>query len=146
MNCEFSNIYLTYPTEKIKQYKLYYVFNGFAHKIPNSLLFGNGNGNGTHNYSNSEFSSEIDYVSIDSYIFGVYLRLYDGENNTVRFLYPDDDKFIVDVEKFTGYENRNGTKKEVPSREYLRDYEKKLIKKEKEINDSLIEIEEKKIY
>ena len=141
MDCEIK-YYMICPLEKIKESKIYFVFNGFAHLIPNSLLFLNGNG--THNFSIFEFSSEIDYISIDSYIFGIYHRLYDGENNTVRFVYPNNKDFIIDVSHLTGFENRNGTKKEVESIEYLRDYERKLKREEMEINVTLKNIEEMK--
>ncbi len=141
MDCEIK-YYMICPLEKIKESKIYFVFNGYAHLIPNSLFFLNGNG--THNYSIFEFTSEIDYISIDSYIFGIYHRLYDGENNTVRFVYPNNKDFIIDVSDLTGFENRNGTKKEVESIEYLRDYERQLKKKEMEINVTLKNIEEMK--
>ena len=143
MDCEFSFSYIICPINKINTTKFYLVFNGYAHFIPSSLLFSN-SGNETHKYSTFCFSSEIDYISIDSYIFGAYHRLYDGENDTVRFVYPGDDNFIVDVEKYTGYENRNGTKKEIPSIEYLRDYERSLKKQEEKIQETIIKIENDK--
>ena len=144
MDCEFSSLsYIKCPVSKINSTKFYLVFNGYAHLIPSSSLFSN-SGNDTHKYSNFKFSSEIDYISIDSYILGAYHRLYDGENDTVRFVYPGDDNFIVDVEEYTGYENRNGTKKEIPSIEYLRDYERTLKKQEANIKETLIKIENDK--
>ena len=143
MDCEFSLSYIKCPVNKINTTKFYFVFNGYAHYIPSSLLFSN-SGNETHKYSHFKFSSEIEYISIDSYILGAYHRLYDGENNTVRFVYPGDDNFIVDVQDYTGYENRDGTKKEIPSIEYLRDYERTLKRQEENIQETLIKIEDDK--
>ena len=140
MDCTFSFSYIICPIKKIETTKFYLVFNGYTHLIPNSLLY-RSFGNETHKYCNFQFSYEIEYIYIDSYIFGAYHRLYDGENNTVKFAYPNDDNFIVDVQEFTGYENRNGIKKEVPSIEYLRDFEKRLKRLEKTINETLIKIE-----
>ena len=57
---------------------------------------------------------------------------------------PNNIYFITDVQEFTGYENRNGTKKEIPSIEYLKDYERRLERKELIINETLIEIEKEK--
>ena len=128
MNCEFKQDDIICPINKIKANKIYFVFNGFAHYIPNSLLFYGGNE--THQYCRFEFSSKIDYISIDSYIFGAYHRLYDGENNTIRFVYPEDPYFIEDVKEYTGYENRNGVKMEVRTYEYLKDWERSLQKEE----------------
>ena len=140
MKCEFSYSYIECPIDKIESTKIYFVFNGYAHLIPSSLLFLS-SGNETHRFCSFKFSSEIDYISIDSRIFGAYHRLYDGENNTVRFVYPDDPNFIVDVKDYTGFENRKGVKKEIPSNEYLRDWEQSLKKEELNINEALIEIE-----
>ena len=143
MGCAYTYSSIICPIKKIEATKFYLVFNGYAHLIPNSLLYSSF-GNETHKYCNFQFSSEIEYISIDSYLFGAYHRLYDGENNTVRFVYPNNDNFIVDVQEFTGYENRNGTKKEVPSIEYLKDLEKRLKRLEIIINDTLIKIENDK--
>ena len=144
MDCEFSSSsYIKCPKTKIETTKFYLVFNGYAHLIPNSLLFYS-SVNETHKYCTFQFTSDINYISIDSYILGVYHRLYDGENDTVRFVYPNDSNFIVDVEEYTGYENRNGTKKEIPSIEYLRDYERRLKKEELMIKETLIQIEKDK--
>ena len=140
MKCEFSYSYIECPIDKIESTKIYFVFNGYAHLIPSSLLFLS-SGNETHRFCSFKFSSEIDYISIDSRIFGAYHRLYDGENNTVRFVYPDDPNFIVDVKDYTGFENRKGVKKEIPSNEYLRDWEQSLKKEEVNINKASIEIE-----
>ena len=146
MDCEFSSSssYIKCPNTKIETTKFYLVFNGYAHLIPNSLLFSS-SVNETHKYCTFQFSSNIDYISIDSYILGAYHRLYDGENDTVRFVYPNDNNFIVDVQEFTGFENRNGTKKEIPSIEYLRDYERRLKQEELRIKETLIQIENAKI-
>ena len=143
MNCEFSNKYIECPKNKIETTKFYFVFNGYAHLIPSSLLFLS-TGNETHRFCSFQFSSEIDYISIDSRIFGAYHRLYDGENNTIRFIYPNDPNFIVDVKDYTGYENRKGVKKEVPSIEYLRDWDRSLKKEELMVKDAFEEIENEK--
>ena len=142
MNCEFKQDDIICPINKIKANKIYFVFNGFAHYIPNSLLFYGGNE--THQYWRFEFSSKIDYISIDSYIFGAYHRLYDGENNTIRFVYPDDPYFIEDVKEYTGYENRNGVKREVRTYEYLQDWERSLQKEELMIDEAKKEIKNDK--
>ena len=142
-NCEsFSNSYRC-PTEMLDKIKLYFVFNGYAHLISNNLIFHIGTDN-NYNYSNFDFTENIEYISIDSYVFGNYHKLFDKENNTVRFLYPTDKSYILDVGKITGYENRNGTKKEVPEIEFLRNWEKRLKEEEKSLNMTLKEIEEKK--
>ena len=80
------------PTKKIETTKFYLVFNGYAHYIPGSLLFF---GLGDKLYCSFKFSSEVDYISIDSHILGIYHRLYDGENNTVRFASPNNPNFII---------------------------------------------------
>lgn len=71
------------PTKKIETTKFYLVFNGYAHYIPGSLLF---SGLDDKLYCSFKFSSEVDYISIDSHILGINHRLYDGENNTVDSL------------------------------------------------------------
>ena len=47
----------------------------------------------------------------------------------MRFVYPNDESYILDVGKITGYENRKGTKKEVLDIEYLRELERTLKEK-----------------
>ena len=143
MDCEFSNKYIECPKNKIEITKFYFVFNGYAHFIPSTLLFLS-TGNETHRFCSFQFSSEIDYISIDSRIFGAYHRLYDGENNTIRFIYSNDPNFIVDVKDYTSYENRKGVKKEVPSIEYLRDWDRSLKKEELMVKDAFEEIENEK--
>ena len=92
--------------------KLYFVFNGYAHLISNNLIFHQGT-ESKYNYTNFKFINQVEYISFDNYIFGNYHKLYDEENNTIRFVYPNDESYILDVGEFTGYENRKGTKKEV---------------------------------
>ena len=142
-NCEvMSNVYKC-PIEILNNLKLYFVFNGYAHLISNHLLFHQGT-ESEYNYTNFRFTTEIEYISIDSYIFGNYHKLFDGENNTVRFVYPKDKSYILDVGEITGYENRKGTKKEVLDIEYLRDLERNLKERENNLNVTLKEIEEQK--
>ena len=143
MECEFSYSYIICPINKIEATKIYFVFNGYAHFIPSSLLFLKA-GNDTHRYCSFKFSSEIDYIFIDSRIFGAYHRLYDGENKTIRFVYPEDPDFIVDVKDYTGFKNREGVKKEIPSIDHLRDWEQNLKKEELTIKESLAEIEKER--
>ena len=126
------------PTKKIETTKFYLVFNGYAHYIPGSLLF---SGLGDKLYCSFKFSSEVDYISIDSHILGIYHRLYDGENNTVRFASPNNPNFIIDVSEYTGYESRAEDDTDIPSIEYLRKWEKRLKEKELKINETLIRIE-----
>jgi len=123
--------------------KLYFVFNGYAHLISNKLLFHNGTTEG-YLYANFEFSNEIEYISLDSYVLGNYHKLFDKENNTIRFVEPNDKSSILDVGEITGYENRGGTSKDVPDIGFLRDWEKSLKEKEKTMNETMKEIEEKK--
>ena len=129
------------PTKKIETTKFYLVFNGYAHYIPGSLLFF---GLGDKLYCSFKFSSEVDYISIDSHILGIYHRLYDGENNTVRFASPNNPNFIIDVSEYTGYESRAEDDTDIPSIEYLRKWEKRLKEKELKINETLIRIEKEK--
>ena len=63
LNCEYDYKFIVCPNS-VKAKKFYLVFNGYAHFIPSSLLYKEKNE--THLYSNFEFSSEIDYISIDS--------------------------------------------------------------------------------
>ena len=142
-NCEVISDEYKCPIEILNKLKLYFVFNGYAHLISNNLLFHNET-ESKYNYTNFEFTDKIEYISLDSYIFGNYHKLFDGENNTMRFVYPDDESYILDVGKITGYENRKGTKKEVLDIEYLRDLERTLKEKEKNLNITLEEIEEEK--
>jgi hypothetical protein len=123
--------------------KLYFVFNGYAHLISNNLIFHKGTDE-EYLYANFEFSNEIEYISIDSYVFGNYHKLFDKENNTIRFVDPNDKSSILDVGGITGYENRNGTSKDIPDIGFLRDWEKRLKEKEKTMNETMKEIEEKK--
>ena len=140
-NCETYLHSYTCPNS-ILETKFYFVFNGFAHLIPNNLLFSSSELSNV-NYTNFLFTSEIDYISFDSDFFGVYHRLFDKENNTIRFVYPKDEKYILDVQSL-GYENRNGVKKEYEDIEFLRKWNIELKEKEKNINITLNEIELKK--
>ena len=130
------------PFKMLESIKFYFVFNGFAHLIPNNLLFHSGLDE-DFNYTNFDFTSRIDYISLDNNLFGFYHRLYDKENNTIRFVYPLDEKYILDV-KSLGYENRDGFKKDYKDIEFLRKWERDLIEKEKNINVTYNELEEKK--
>ena len=141
--CEFySNTYKC-SSDILTKLKLYFVFNGYAHLISNKLLFHNGTTEG-YLYANFEFSNEIEYISLDSYVLGNYHKLFDKENNTIRFVEPNDKSSILDVGEITGYENRGGTSKDVPDIGFLRDWEKSLKEKEKTMNETMKEIEEKK--
>jgi len=141
--CEFySNTYKC-SSDILTKLKLYFVFNGYAHLISNKLLFHNGTTEG-YLYANFEFSNEIEYISLDSYVFGNYHKLFDKENNTIRLVEPNDKSSILDVGEITGYENRGGTSKDVPDIGFLRDWEKSLKEKEKTMNETIKEIEEKK--
>ena len=141
--CEFySNTYKC-SSDILTKLKLYFVFNGYAHLISNNLIFHKGTEE-EYLYANFEFSNEIEYISLDSYVFGNYHKLFDKENNTIRFVEPNDKSSILDVGKITGYENRNGTSKDVPDIGFLRDWEKRLKEKEKNMNETMKEIEEKK--
>ena len=144
LNCEFKEDDILCPNNKIEENKFYFIFNGYAHYIPNSILFYSRNE--THKNCRFEFSSKIDYISIDSYIFGFYHRLYDGESDTIRFVYPDPNNpyFIEDVKEYTGYENRDGVKREIRTYEFLRDWERSLEKEESIINETKIEIKNDK--
>lgn len=64
LNCKFKGDDIICPIKKLEANKFYFVFNGYAHYIPNSILFYKGNE--THQYCRFQFSSEIDYISIDS--------------------------------------------------------------------------------
>ena len=140
MDCDITTLdhEIMCPTKKIETTKFYLVFNGYAHYIPGSLLF---SGLGDKLYCSFKFSSEVDYISIDSHILGIYHRLYDGENNTVRFASPNNPNFIIDVSEYTGYESRAEDDTDIPSIEYLRKWEKRLKEKELKINETLIRIE-----
>ena len=141
--CEFySNTYKC-SSDILTKLKLYFVFNGYAHLISNKLIFHNGTSE-EYLYANFQFTNKIDYISLDSYVFGNYHKLFDKENNTIRFLEPNDKSSILDVGKITGCENRDGTSKDVPDIGFLRDLEKKLKEKEKTMNETMKEIEEKK--
>ena len=141
--CEFySNTYKC-SSDILTKLKLYFVFNGYAHLISNKLLFHNGTTEG-YLYANFEFSNEIEYISLDSYVLGNYHKLFDKENNTIRFVEPNDKSSILDVGEITGYENRGGTSKDVPDIGFLRDWEKSLKEKEKTMIETMKEIEEKK--
>ena len=141
--CEFySNTYKC-SSDILTKLKLYFVFNGYAHLISNNLIFHNGTSEG-YLYANFEFSNEIEYISLDSYVFGNYHKLFDKENNTIRFVEPNDKFSILDVGEVTGYENREGTSKDIPDIGFLRDWEKRLKEKEKNMNETMKEIEKKK--
>ena len=141
--CEFySNTYKC-SSDILTKLKLYFVFNGYAHLISNNLIFHNGTSEG-YLYANFEFSNEIEYISLDSYVFGNYHKLFDKENNTIRFVEPNDKLSILDVGEVTGYENREGTSKDIPDIGFLRDWEKRLKEKEKNMNETMKEIEKKK--
>ena len=141
--CEFfSNTYKC-SSDILTRLKLYFVFNGYAHLISNNLIFHNGTDEG-YLYANFEFTNNIDYISLDSYIFGNYHKLFDKENNTIRFVEPNDKSSIIDVGEITGYQNRNGTSKDVPDVGFLRDWERSLKEKERTMNETMKEIEEKK--
>ncbi len=140
LNCEASLSNYKCPNKMIESFKFYFVFNGFAHLIPNSILFYTVS---DLNYTSFKFTKEIDYISLDSNFFGFYHRLYDKENNTIRFVYPQDKNYILDVQSL-GYENRDGVKKDYKDIIYLQKWESELIEKEKNINITYNEIEEKK--
>ena len=142
-NCEFfSNTYKC-SSDILTKLKLYFVFNGYAHLILNNLIFHEGTEEG-YLYANFEFTNSIEYISIDSYVFGNYHKLFDKENNTIRFVDPNDKSSILDVGEITGYEDRSGTSKDVPDVGFLRDWERRLKEKEKTMNETMKEIEEKK--
>ena len=65
MNCEYRGDRISCPIKTIQETKFYLVFNGYAHLIPNSLLF-KAFGNETHKYYNFQTSFQIEYISIDS--------------------------------------------------------------------------------
>ena len=141
--CEFySNTYKC-SSDILTKLKLYFVFNGYAHQISNNLIFHNGTNEG-YLYANFEFSNKIEYISLDSFVLGNYHKLFDKENNTIRLVEPNDKSSILDVGEITGYENRDGTSKDVPDIGFLRDLEKSLKEKEKTMNETMKEIEEKK--
>ena len=141
--CEFFSYTYKCSSDILTRLKLYFVFNGYAHLISNNLIFHNGTDEG-YLYANFEFTNNIDYISLDSYIFGNYHKLFDKENNTIRFVEPNDKSSIIDVGEITGYQNRNGTSKDVPDIGFLRDWEQSLKEKERTMNETMKEIEEKK--
>ena len=141
--CEFYSSTYKCSSDILTKLKLYFVFNGYAHLVSNNLIFHKGTDEG-YLFANFEFTNTIEYISLDSYVFGNYHKLFDKENNTIRFVDPNDKSSILDVGGITGYENRNGTSKDVPDIGFLRDLEKRLKEKEKSMNETMKEIEEKK--
>ena len=127
------------PTKKIETTKFYLVFNGYAHLIPGNLLFYYTDQR-SYSTCSFEFTTKIDYIKIDSRIFGSYHRLYDGEDNTIRFAYPKDPNFIVDVKDITGYERRFDDEISIV---YLKDWERRLKKRELAMNETLKEFNER---
>ena len=66
---------------KINKFKLFFVFNGFSHLLFNELI--------TYIFSDKQyfylyFSTDIDFIGIDTFTFGNYHFLFDGEKNFKR--------------------------------------------------------------
>ena len=139
MNCEYRGDRISCPIKTIQETKFYLVFNGYAHLIPGNLLF-HYTDKRSYSTCSFEFTTKIDYIKIDSRIFGSYHRLYDGEDNTIRFAYPKDPNFIVDVKDITGYERRFDDEISIV---YLKDWERRLKKRELAMNETLKEFNER---
>ena len=126
---------------KINKFKLFFVFNGFSHLLFNEL--------NTHQCSDKqcihlEFRSDIDFIGIDTYTFGNYHFLFDGEKNFIRLMNKNGGA-IKDVSDKCGYENRDGIQRKAHDMEYLLEWEERLKNDSKKINETLKEIEEMKI-
>ena len=78
--------------------------------------------------------------SILSKIFVKNIIFYDGEDNTIRFAYPKDPNFIVDVKDITGWERRFDDEISIV---YLKDWERRLKKRELAMNETLKEFNER---
>ena len=140
-NCEEWNGEFRCDPNKINKFKLFFVFNGFSHLLFNEL--------NTHRCSDKqcihlEFRSDIDFIGIDTYTFGNYHFLFDGEKNFIRLMNKNEGA-IKDVSDKCGYENRDGIQRKAHDMEYLLEWEERLKNESKKINETLKEVEEMKI-
>ena len=140
-NCEVWNGEFRCDPNKINKFKLFFVFNGFSHLLFNEL--------NTHRCSDKqcihlEFRSDIDFIGIDTFTFGNYHFLFDGEKNFIRLMNKNEGA-IKDVSDKCGYENRDGIQRKAHDMEYLLEWEERLKNESKKINETLKEVEEMKI-
>jgi hypothetical protein len=141
LNCQVWNGEYICDPNKINKFKLFFVFNGFSHLLFNELI--------TYIFSGKKyfyinFSTNIDFIGIDTFTFGNYHFFFDGEKNFIRLMNKNEDA-IKDVSNKCGYENRDGIQRKAHDMEYLLEWEEKLKNESKKINETLKEVEEMKI-
>ena len=141
LNCEVRSGEFRCDPNKINKFKLFFVFNGFSHLLLNELIT---NIFADERYFYIYFSTNIDFIGIDTFTFGNYHFFFDGEKNFIRLMNKNEDA-IKDVSNKCGYENRDGIQRKAHDMEYLLEWEEKLKNESKKINETLKEVEEMKI-
>ncbi len=128
-------------SNKVSNFKLFFVFNGFSHLISNELI--------TDLIFKDEiefyfhFRDDVNFFGIDTFAFGNYHFLFDGEKNFIRFMNKKEG-MISDVSDTCGYENRDGIPSKYYDIQYLLEWEERLKNDSKKINETLIEVEKMK--
>ena len=140
LNCKISFEKFECDLNKINEFKLFFVFNGFSHLLLNKLIT-EGSTNQRSFYI--KFDKDIDFIGIDTYTFGNYHFFFDGENNFIRLM-SKKEGFISDVSDIYGYENRDGVPRKIQDMQYLIEWEERLKNESKKINETLEEIEKTK--
>ena len=141
LKCELVLEYYSCDKDKIDKFKLFFVFNGFSHLLLNMLISSSFT---SSYYISILFRTDIDFIGIDTFTFGNYHFLFDGEKNFISLMNKNEDA-IKDVSDKCGYENRDGIQRKAHDMEYLLEWEERLKNESKKINETLKEIEEMKI-
>ena len=141
LKCELVLEYYSCDKDKIDKFKLFFVFNGFSHLLLNMLISSSFI---SSYYISILFRTDIDFIGIDTFTFGNYHFLFDGEKNFIRLMNKNKDA-IKDVSDKCGYENRDGIQRKTHDMIYLLEWEERLKNESKKINETLKEIEEMKI-
>ena len=142
LNCEVVlGDYRCYKSRTDK-FKLFFVFNGFSHLLSNELISDIVSVFKERNF-NIKYDNDIDFIAIDTYTFGNYHILFDGEENFILLMNKNKNN-ISDVSDICGYENRDRKQRKTHDKEYLLEWEERLKNESKKINETLEEIEKMK--
>ena len=137
LNCEVWNGEYECNPSKTSKFKLFFVFNGFSHLLSNELIsyiFS------SKRYYYIKYDNDIDFIAIDTFAFGNYHFLFDGEENFIILMNKNKDN-ISDVSDICGYENRDRKQRKTHDKEYLLEWEERLKNESKKINETLEEVE-----